>query len=157
MLVHYFIRYDNEESKPTFNEFRMMLERHLVPLINRCQLVNRHQEIIWLRHSQPMTQHHKAINVKQHKWMNDEMIETYNEYIGNVLQSQKTKVVIWDAISLIVDQHFRACSLTKIPRKDPTNYFNCHESYHPGLAALSIGTQLIVNHLCHPRRNTINE
>jgi hypothetical protein len=67
-------------------------------------------------------------------------------------------VVIWDAINVIVEEYLRGCAITRYERSDNDyviiengidhGYLNCNDFIHPGMRAISMGTQLIFNHIC---------
>lgn len=53
---------------------------------------------------------------------------------------------MWDSLNAFTEEYLRACGSHK--RSDRHKYLNCNDFIHPGFGALSIGTQLLVNHLC---------
>lgn len=65
---------------------------------------------------------------------------------------------MWDTIDDIIDEYLRACALSGYNRHDFDNvlidkwmdrgYVNCNDFIHPGMTAISIGTQLLINHMC---------
>jgi hypothetical protein len=61
---------------------------------------------------------------------------------------RNTRVIMWDAINAVVEEYVRSCTLAELERQDKVWYSKCNDFIHPGFRALSIGTQLIINHLC---------
>jgi hypothetical protein len=55
---------------------------------------------------------------------------------------------MWDAINQVIEEYIRACALAQFHRFDMFWYQNCKDSIHPGTGALSLGTRLIINHIC---------
>ncbi|KAI9557796.1 hypothetical protein GHT06_014545 [Daphnia sinensis] len=144
LTVHHLL----ENDLATFTE---LLETRLVPLINKSLAKHRHQRVVWLRL-------HTAID-QFYQYYGDFYTETvtiYNEAIERILKS--TKIILWDSIIAIVEEYLRACALTAYTRHDfdqvlidkwmDRGYMNCNDFVHPGMTAIAIGTQLILNHMC---------
>ncbi|XP_057380133.2 uncharacterized protein LOC130702482 [Daphnia carinata] len=144
LTVHHII----ENDLITFKE---LLETSLVPLINQNLAIHRHQRVVWLRL-------HAAIDqfYQYYGGFYAETVTMYNEAIERVLKS--TKVMMWDTIVTIVEEYLRACALTAYTRPDfdrvlidkwmDGGYMKCNDFVYPGMTAIAIGTQLIINHMC---------
>jgi hypothetical protein len=60
-----------------------------------------------------------------------------------------TRVVIWDSINAIAEEYIRACALTRYSRRDVRFvHENCNDMIHTGMGAISLGTRLLLNHIC---------
>lgn len=55
---------------------------------------------------------------------------------------------MWDSVNMIVEDYLQACALNQMLRDDKLEYLNCDDFIHPGYIALSISTQLLINHIC---------
>ncbi|XP_046459076.1 uncharacterized protein LOC124205659 [Daphnia pulex] len=119
--------------------YEKLLENELMPLINKSLNAHPRQEIIWLQQS-PTIQTFRSGSVYP------ELIAKYNQKIRRIFKN--TRVVMWDAINAVVEEYVRSCALAKLERRDKEWYSKCNDFIHPGFRALSIGTQLIINHLC---------
>jgi hypothetical protein len=59
-----------------------------------------------------------------------------------------TPVVIWDSLQPANEEYIRSCALQNFQRYDNTVYESCGDFIHYGNRMLSIGSQLMYNHLC---------
>lgn len=66
----------------------------------------------------------------------------------NCIKNRGLNIVIWDSINAVVEEYLRSCALIQRLRKDNSKYFSCDDFIHPGYGALSVGTQILVHHLC---------
>lgn len=83
--AHYLVRYDDEQFAPSFSFFQIMLEKYLVPWMNKNLLVNSHQEIVWLFQSLPGN--YRGPEHQYHsQWVNADKIEIYNRSIRRILR-----------------------------------------------------------------------
>lgn len=62
--------------------------------------------------------------------------------------SSGTRVALWDSINPVIEESIRACALQNFQRVDNRGYQLCGDFLHSGHQILSIGSQLILNHLC---------
>ncbi|XP_045028730.1 uncharacterized protein LOC123471454 [Daphnia magna] len=131
--------------------FKELLETSLVPLINKSLAIHRHQRVVWLRLHTSIDQFYQLYG-----GFYTETVTVYNEAIERILKS--TNIILWDTIIAIVEEYLRACALTAYTRHDfdqvlidkwmDRGYMNCNDYVHPGMTAIAIGTQLIINHMC---------
>ena len=63
-----------------------------------------------------------------------------------------TRVLIVNAMGVVTEEYLWKCALTRFQRTDRSWYTNCKDFIHPGVKAISIGTQLIFNHICESPR-----
>ncbi|XP_046451378.1 uncharacterized protein LOC124199581 isoform X2 [Daphnia pulex] len=128
----------------SFQTYQKLLDTYLVPLINQSLNINPHQEIIWLRQSATtMGQFNRGFYPETVKMFNNAVHQSFKD----------TRVIIWDGINAVVEEYLRACALSREERQNDSEkvdnrYINCQDFIHPGLSALSIGTQFMINHIC---------
>lgn len=51
-------------------------------------------------------------------------------------------------MNVIVEDFLQACFFNQMLRDDVMQYLNCDDYIHPGYIALSVSTQLLINHIC---------
>ncbi|XP_046450491.1 uncharacterized protein LOC124198610 [Daphnia pulex] len=125
----------------SFETYQTLLENELVPLMKKSLAVHPHQEIIWLKPSHTIERNvNSVIPVYQDK------IKKYTAILPRALKD--TRIVIWDTINALAEEYIRACTLTRYDRQDVHYFENCHDLIHTGMRAISIGTRLLLNHLC---------
>ncbi|KZS01920.1 Uncharacterized protein APZ42_001255 [Daphnia magna] len=119
-----------------------LLEDKLLPLVEKSLAAHhRRQKMVWLYQSRTVEE-----TTPDAYDIYPDQIDKYNNEIRRVFNG--SGVVIWDSISAIVEENVRACALTAFQRRDQKMYSNCYDFIHPGFGAVSLGSQLIFNHLC---------
>ncbi|XP_045036584.1 uncharacterized protein LOC116922294 isoform X2 [Daphnia magna] len=73
-------------------------------------------------------------------------IQDYNNIVRQIFSG--TRVALWDSINPVIEESIRACALQNFQRVDNRGYQLCGDFLHSGHQILSIGSQLILNHLC---------
>ncbi|EFX67892.1 hypothetical protein DAPPUDRAFT_260933 [Daphnia pulex] len=148
VTAHHIDQNNRSTIADSFRTYEKLLEKQLMPLINQSLTVHPRQEIVWLLQS--LTSMDRV-----NRGFYPETIRMYNNAVRLILKD--TRVVMWETINLIVEEYLRGCALTRDERRDNENtdhervdngYLNCKDFIHPGMGALSIGTQLIINHIC---------
>jgi hypothetical protein len=61
-----------------------------------------------------------------------------------------TRVVVWESLIPSIGEYIRSCFLVRFNRYDVHGYELCDDYIHPGHQVLSMGSQLILNHVCNP-------
>ncbi|XP_046450332.1 uncharacterized protein LOC124198516 [Daphnia pulex] len=148
VTAHHIDQNNRSTIADSFRTYEKLLEKQLMPLINQSLTVHPRQEIVWLLQS--LTSMDRV-----NRGFYPETIRMYNNAVRLILKD--TRVMMWETINLIVEEYLRGCALTRDERRDNENtdhervdngYLNCKDFIHPGMGALSIGTQLIINHIC---------
>ncbi|XP_057368116.1 uncharacterized protein LOC130689121 [Daphnia carinata] len=129
------------DVSPDLETFVSLLEGELLPLIKKSLAAHPQQKIVWLHQSRTV----EEMTPDFYDIYADD-IDKYNKEIRRVFRG--TGVIIWDSINAIVEENVRACDLTAFERRDRKMYLSCYDFIHPGFRAVSLGGQLIFNHLC---------
>ncbi|KZS04101.1 Uncharacterized protein APZ42_033030 [Daphnia magna] len=132
-------------------EYETLFVENVLPFVNRSLTLHPQQKIVWLLQNPTMEYAGPSADRKV-RVINPEKIVQYNSVIRRIFNFsiyRGTRVVIWDAVGVLVEEYLRACFLSKFHRKDKSWYANCQDFIHPGYRALSISTQHIINHICN--------
>nr|CAH0101025.1 unnamed protein product [Daphnia galeata] len=107
-----------------FTLYYKLIEQYLIPIIKISMKSYPHQQIIWLRLHTSVDQFYRGS-------FYNEIIDTYNNAISLTLKYERSDnnyVIIENGID--------------------HGYLNCNDFIHPGMRAISMGTQLIFNRIC---------
>ncbi|XP_046644655.1 uncharacterized protein LOC124330272 [Daphnia pulicaria] len=123
------------------------LELDLLPAILNYLRVHPQKQIIWMLQT-PSTDLLAPISLYSYnEKIHIKKIQDYNNIVRRVFKG--TRVLIWDSLLPAAEEYIRSCALQMFHHADDTVYEYCIDSIHFGNRILSIGSQLIYNHLCN--------
>ena len=80
--------------------------------------------------------------------LNINVLVVHND-IGFIIY-RGTRVTIWEKLLPSIGEYIRSCFLVSFHRYDIYGYELCDDYIHQGHQVLSMGSQLILNHVCNP-------
>ncbi|XP_057381559.1 N-acetylneuraminate 9-O-acetyltransferase-like [Daphnia carinata] len=92
-------------------------------------------------------------------YIHSEKIDNYNKAIRRLLESESSRIRIWDSSDPLAEEYIRSCAVLKrdeIVQVDRRSYLfkdaafaDCNDFIHTGYSALSQATNLLYNDICN--------